>query len=640
MSSTSIAEDSSYRGLAHPPKARLAFRVGVVGHRPNRLKKANPGDLKDLLRSLLQKVRETVKGFPNPQPSCRDLYLADPPVLRAVSPLAEGTDRIFAEVALDLGFELCCPMPFNQSEFEEDFKPGPAAEPQSLDCFRHLLQRAAAESQLVRFELDGLRSEAAEAYGAAGRIVMNQSDLLVVVWDGEPAAGAGGTVQTLQEALSYHIPVVWVDAWAPHPWQLLRNAGDLACLVAGQRCVPASDSNQAFTELQNVVTEVLEPHSEPGKRRSAKLREAFFRERRPRFNPFVVWKLFRDLVGANRLSIPSVRVPDFEKAVERDWPCDGGGVTQWVNSRLRPHYAWADKLADLHADAYRSSFLLAYGLGVLAVFLALLPVLSLESRSPDAFSIGAELVVVVGIIALIVLGNRARWHERWMDYRLTAELVRQLRFLIPLGGGRPFPRLPAHLRAAGNPSETWMYWHIRALERNVGLPEAVISPDYLRECRDYILHVVVGQRDFHRDNRIRANRIDERLHQAALALFGLTAGAVFVHFLPYLPWMSAWGLDGIRGLAPYFTIACAVLPALGGALTAIKNQGEFARIAKRSKAMEERFESIRVELIQGPSGLLRSSRLIEMATRVARLMVDEMLDWRVLFQDRPLVPPG
>jgi len=627
----------SGESLAHPPKTRLAFRIGVVGHRPNRLQKANPGDLKALLKSLLQEVRKTVSDFPGSQPSHRNLYLPDPPVFRAVSPLAEGTDRIFAEVALDLGFELCCPMPFQQAEFEEDFKPPNALEAQSLECFRGLLGRAASETRLVRFELDGVRSQLAEAYGAAGRVVMNQSDLLVVVWDGEPAAGGGGTVQTMQEALSYHIPVVWVDAWAPHPWQLLRNAADLDCLIAGQRCVPASRSGEALEELRNVVTDALAPHLEPGRKRSD-LREAFFQERRPRLNPFVVWKLFRDLVGANRLSIPSMRAPDFEKAVERDWPCDGGGVTRWVNSRLRPHYAWADKLADLYADAYRSSFLLAYGLGVLAVFLALMPVLSLESHSGDAFSIGAELVVVIGIIALIVLGNRGRWHERWMDYRLTAELVRQLRFLIPLGGGRPFPRLPAHLRASGNPSETWMYWHVRALEREVGLPDTVITGKYLTECRDYVLQVVVGQRDFHRDNRLRANRIDERLHFAALALFGLTAGAVFVHFLPHLPGASSLG--SIKELAPYFTIACAVLPALGGALTAINNQGEFARIAKRSRAMDERLESIRARLRPEGSGALRLTQLIEMATTVARLMVDEMLDWRVLFQDRPLVPPG
>ena len=43
--------------------------------------------------------------------------------MRVVSPLAEGTDRIFAEQALGLGFELCAVLPFPQAEFEKDFAP-------------------------------------------------------------------------------------------------------------------------------------------------------------------------------------------------------------------------------------------------------------------------------------------------------------------------------------------------------------------------------------------------------------------------------------------------------------------------------------------------------------------------------------
>jgi hypothetical protein len=632
--------------LIHPPKARLAFRVGVVGHRPNRLANASEEELRALLRSLLQQIKETVQRFPHSEASHQDLYLSEAPVFRAVSPLAEGTDRIFAEVALDLGFELCCPMPFVQSEFEEDFKPPQTVDPQSLDRFRHLLSRAAAESRLVKFELDGSRSEPGAAYAAAGRVVLNQSDLLVAVWDGQAADGMGGTVQTLQEALAYQIPVVWVDAWAPHPWQLLRSVRDLERLSAGQRCVPAPDSSRAFGGLCDVIVEILAPRPEPkprshSSRRSSGLYETYFQERRPRFNLFILWKLFRDLVGANRLSIPAVRVPDFEKAVAPDWPTDGSGVTRWVNSRLRGHYAWADKLADLHADAYRSSFLLAYGLGVLAVVLALLPLVLPEEGPGEAVSIGAEFVVILTIIALIVLGNRRRRHQRWMDYRLVAELVRQLKLLLPLGGGRPFPRLPAHLRVYGNPPETWMYWHVRSIERDLGLPEAVITIEYLRDCLRSVLQVVEGQWVFHRDNRIRAGRIEGRLHGTALALFALTAVAVCVHLVPLLPGAARWGLDSITGFSRYLTIACAVLPALGGALTAVNNQGEFARIAKRSEAMEARLERIHRELTQGlASDALRSTELIDTATRVARLMVDEVLDWRVVFQDRPLVPPA
>jgi len=105
--------------------------------------------------------------------------------------LGEGTDRIFADEALDLGFALCCVMPFPQAEFENDFAPGEALKDDSLLRFRRSLARVA-----TRFELDGTRAEESEAYGAGGRVVLNQSDLLVVVWDGQRLNKRGGTEET------------------------------------------------------------------------------------------------------------------------------------------------------------------------------------------------------------------------------------------------------------------------------------------------------------------------------------------------------------------------------------------------------------------------------------------------------------
>lgn len=47
----------------NPPKARLAFRVGVVGHRPNRLKEADLPALSKLIRNVLATVKTEVAAF-------------------------------------------------------------------------------------------------------------------------------------------------------------------------------------------------------------------------------------------------------------------------------------------------------------------------------------------------------------------------------------------------------------------------------------------------------------------------------------------------------------------------------------------------------------------------------------------------
>ena len=624
-------------------------------------------------------------------------------MLRVISPLAEGTDRIAAKAAIGLGYELQCPMPFLQEEFEKDFAPGAALEPNSLATFRELLAGDETEARPVTFELDGSHERAGAAYGACGRIVLNQSDILLVVWDEKEAAGAGGTVQTLQEALAYHVPVVWIDAIAPHPWQLLSPANALACAIGPSRCVPApasaelerdelrqrveaaltppglSDSTPRLTSIGRLVASIKAPMSGHAELVEPDLRETFFGERKPALNWWLFWKFFRDLVGSHRFRLQPLRIKDFEEAIADEWP---------ERSPLRAYYAWPDKLADIYADAYRSSFLLIYLLGATAVLFALVSTVTEEilvelssflskflDRMPrDFFSletwcIGLELIVILVIVFFIMWGRNRRWHHRWMQYRLIAELVRQLRFLSPLGGGRPFPRLPVrgHLGAYGNPAETWMYWHVRAIEREIGLPRAKLTQDYLNRYLDFLQKLVDGQIGFHLTNKDRSRNISHRLHVWGICLFLATGSLCFVHFLPrFLVLIDSMSASRGAALSSHWTefaskyptlaelvpnsltLLAAVLPAFGAALAGIREQGEFLRVSKRSLAMHDRLvqfkeqlESLRKPKNPGdPPPMLESGPVIEIAISVIQLMVDEVLDWRVVFQDRPLETPA
>jgi len=598
--------------------------------------------LSDLFSQILAGVKNAVEDFAANNPK---LFADERPILRVVSPLAEGADRIFARQALVLGYELCCPMPFGQADYEKDFTAEHATEPNSLCIFREILTQAREGNRLVTFELDGTRTGAGLAYGAAGRVVLNQSDLLVVVWDGYPAKGGGGTVQTLHEAIAYRVPVLWIDALAPHSKQLLREASDLACLAGDERCTPAAGQEPNLTTLVGEILQAPQPARELGHAEKPSLAKPFFGECKPAWNPAILWKLFRDFVGSNQLKLQALTVPDFEQAVASKWPTDGSGIADWVNKQLRPHYAWADKLADYYADCYRSSFVATHFLGALAVALALIPWMAgwtiSQHHTAETICVVFELLVIMAIIGLVAWGRIRRWHERWMDYRLVAELVRQLRLLIPLGGGRPFPRLPPHLGQYGNPYESWMYWHVRAIERAVGLSNQRVTPDLLRECIGQLDAIVHEQVDFHEWNSERSARLDHRLHVLCLSLFGLTALAVTLHFMPHVIGWAGGSLHWSEGFSRALTTVAAVFPALGSAMAAINNQAEFARLAKRSHAMADR-----LKLLHGEIAALRQStdpslsRSIEVALRAAQLMVDEVSDWRVIFQDRPPVLPG
>ena len=79
-----------------PPRAPLAFRVDVVGHRPSRLEHADLDRLNGVRQTVLAAVKSEVETV---KKDSRAYYDSTTPVLRAITPLAEGTDRFFAEQA-------------------------------------------------------------------------------------------------------------------------------------------------------------------------------------------------------------------------------------------------------------------------------------------------------------------------------------------------------------------------------------------------------------------------------------------------------------------------------------------------------------------------------------------------------------
>jgi hypothetical protein len=100
--------------------------------------------------------------------------------VEAVSAIAEGADSLFAEAALALCIPLHVVVPF--AGYDADFETAEAR-----DRFDRLHAAAVAVEQLDYTE----RSD--DAYLAVGRWIADHVDLLVAVWDGQPARGLGGT---------------------------------------------------------------------------------------------------------------------------------------------------------------------------------------------------------------------------------------------------------------------------------------------------------------------------------------------------------------------------------------------------------------------------------------------------------------
>jgi hypothetical protein len=641
----------------------MAFRVGVVGHRPDRLPQDQAGleRIRSRIADVLAASAEAVEVF-RAGPDA-GLYSREAPLLRANSPLAEGTDRLFAEEAVRLGYDLCCVTPFAQEEFEEDFKAPAAFEVDSVQRFRDILARAELTGGLTKFELDGQPTRRPEAYEAAGRVVLNQSDLLIVVWDGAGPNGLGGTVDTLREAIDFSVPALWIDSKAHCGWKLLRNQADLDCLTLGDECSagpahhdPHLDRRHLFEAIAVLVNEELGVPSAGGPagdtRENRFLLWEYMHEQKPRLNLAFAWKLFRDLLDQGRVRIPRLRVTDFVEQIGDDWPVhdltDPSAPTygaSWINSALRSHYAWSDKLADRYADAHRSAFVWNSLLAALAIFLALLPMAAAWGQHRHArlslLTAVAEAGVLLLMVGLPFLSGRRRWHQRWLEYRVLAELIRELKILIPMGGGRPLPRTPAHLSSYGDPTRSWMYWQVRAIARATGLPNAKVTAAYVGGQLSQ-LSVLVGSKaeggrsrgqiGFHHTNCERMERIHRRLHQGALSLFVFTIAGVVAN------WIAPMLLGGsLHAAARWLILISAFFPALGFALASINNQGEFARLQRRSRAMTDGFEGLRLKIValQAQPEAATLARVTELAAQMADMMVNENIDWRIVVLDLP-----
>lgn len=142
------------------------MRVGVTGHQDV----VNVEWVRDEMRNYLtdyRRVDDTLIG---------------------ISSLAVGADQLFAQAVLDCLGSLEVVLPFER--YEETL------EPSDRQVFLRLLRRAGHVDILkgaVNKEL---------AYLAAGQYVARNSDVLMAIWDGDDAAGVGGTADIVAYARS------------------------------------------------------------------------------------------------------------------------------------------------------------------------------------------------------------------------------------------------------------------------------------------------------------------------------------------------------------------------------------------------------------------------------------------------------
>lgn len=183
-----------------PHRATRGLNIGVTGHRLNRISQRQLDRLTPQVQPLLGQIAQAAEG-------------AGAGSVSLVCGLAEGADRHVARLALEAGFDLHAVLPFERGTYLHDF---PSAA--SRREFDELLARATRVTVLP-----GRPGVSSQAYHRAGQELLSQSDMLLAVWDGQPAQGAGGTAEVVNGACGRRMPVLHVSTRHEEPpvliWQ-------------------------------------------------------------------------------------------------------------------------------------------------------------------------------------------------------------------------------------------------------------------------------------------------------------------------------------------------------------------------------------------------------------------------------------
>jgi len=594
---------------------RAALRVGITGHR--KLTADQIQSLQPHLSAVLQAIGQAAAGAVAIAP---EAYSSVPLLLRATSPLAEGADRLFAEAALDLGYELQCPLPFAREEYCKDFTESAGnLSPASIAHFNEILGQAIAV-----FELDGVSGDS--PYVTVGEVVLSHSDILVAIWDGAPANGAGGTAEVVERARAQGMPVFWLETNSNEIWLSdMRREGDSRDVMeGGERPGWTAVSADMGSAVRKCVEEIMRPpwlakpretsanaEVKEAAPEEADLIPAFGANCRPKTWLSRLWVWFVTLMTL------------FTKKPE-----PAPRYEPWQPDPFERQYNLVNNPAIRLAGQYRGAFLLIYSLGLWAVIFALL---SYAARSLSEVWVLCELGTVLLVFYLVWCIRSRLWHHRSVDCRYLAEQLRILRYLYPLGLGATEPILPAH-HMHGDLRDSWMQWRLNAIMRTISLPNAKVTPEYLGHCYKAILEDwVYGQIRYHDGNGNRMHTIDHRLHKLGESAIILAFLACIVELILHL----YAGRIEAPGLVPWVIVCAAGLPALSATCHGISNQGEFRRLAERSGAMRISLERIKTDLEKAENGTAPSKVLRKKAKLVGQIMLAEVLDWQILYR-RPV----
>jgi hypothetical protein len=531
------------------------LRIGVTGHRllPDT----------DELRGAVRKAIElavTESGYSHSSQPSTQLRLT------VVSALAEGADRIVAEEVLRIpGSQLVCVLPVPRNElhiYKDDFK-----STKSKAEFQRLYDRAwyrvyPKSGTLRRSTLEATRNA---GYLWAGRQVLDQCDVVIALWDGQPPRGEGGTADLIyrmrddDRRLSDAQPSLTDDAGFFN-----------RCRARGARLFGAPEQPLVFEEagplriivLTNGDHSTKTDDNPPYDTAAAVIRN----------------QLASDLKGLSAFNGTKLGNAEWRRATEqtvdelapaeyRSWPRIKGLFEQVALPMIR-----ADQKAMAAQRWFMGSSYALFASTAAATIIAALQAIVFPGIWE--LTIG-EAALLIASVVIVFMERSWKNHERWLAYRFLAERLRSACYLLAAG-----VKLEGEFAVAGTPENPAKYgWIRRALIAFLAEQDTKQQPKEPLETLSKLIrvHWVGGQISYFDSASKKQLRYHHRVQMALPAVLGVTIVAAVVHALRIWPFHSTQTETLIM-----FAIG---LPAVAGALSGIRSLREFRRHSLRYARM-------------------------------------------------------
>lgn len=365
----------------------MHLTIGVTGHR-------------DLVADEVPALKEKVRDF------FVQLKTEFPDLdLQLITPLAEGSDRLVADIALEVGARLIVPLPMPQADYERDF-----SSPAAVEAFRRSLKDARVINLRMLPEAQGqpmTESIRDRQYAQLGIFISNHSQVLLALWDGKRSDATGGT----SGVVSYHLTGIMpgYSMADDSPNLLAENENDLVYHIVCSRGRPDGSPREDLQALQTVW---ITAHwgFESGDSMPLDYQVTLHR----------LQDYGRD-IAKYRSRIEMEGVDLLENAPDLELPVG----TRTISEQHRI----ADWLA-IHFQKRISAGLIA--IHIIGVVIGLIFILYSEIDGLDFLVNFFLLAFLVGLV-LYKIGERRQWHRKHLDYRALAEGLR-VQFYWSLAG--------------------------------------------------------------------------------------------------------------------------------------------------------------------------------------------------------------